>query len=193
MEILKILSKKSSSPTELASELNTTTAYISQQLKLLDAAELISKTKTRSSEKGKPRSLFRLSNDLIYLASLTKTNSEKRLLKSSDYHSTILKIWMISDRTLHYCFEKLYWKLEEDLNDIEAIFLDLSDSIMVVVSDSKILKKNIKSYLSKFPKEINCIFLSKKDLEDYSNKLTPLYGMLFSTDTLTMKEDLNEN
>ena len=50
-EIIELLSKESLSPLELSKKLNTTIANISQQLRLLETANLIKKQKTRSEER----------------------------------------------------------------------------------------------------------------------------------------------
>lgn len=173
-EILKILSKSPSSPTKIAEILNVTIAYVSQQLKLLDAAGFISKTKTRASEKGKPRSLFRINEDIIYLIALTKNFSGKKLVRATDYHRNILKIWLIPDSSLHYYFEKLYLKIEEDKSDIEYLFLDISSPKFVVVSESKSLKVKIENYLLKFDRKITCSFVSKNKLKN-NDTLLSLY------------------
>ena len=173
-EILKILSKKPASPTELAKELKTTMAYISQQLKILDAAGLISKTKTGASEKGKPRSVFELSNEVIYLAGLTRDFTGKKLIIGNDYHKNILLFWLAEDSSLHYYLEKLYWKLEENRNEIDSIFLEISPVKIIVVSDSKPLKSRIESYLDKFPKKINCTFISPNNFKKQDH-MVPLY------------------
>ncbi len=176
-EILQILAKSPSSPTELAVKLETTVAYVSQQLKLLDAAGLITKTKTGSSEKGKPRFLFELSKEIIYLATLSEGISEKKVIQVNDYHRTILKLWLVKDSSLHYYFEKLYWKLDENKKEIDSIFLDVSSPRIIVVSDSKTLKSKIDSYVSDFDKKINCSFVAKENIKSskevvllYSNK-----------------------
>jgi DNA-binding MarR family transcriptional regulator len=57
-KVLEILAKTPSSPMEISKQLNTSIAYISQQLKLLEAAGLVTKVRTRATERGKPRTLF---------------------------------------------------------------------------------------------------------------------------------------
>jgi predicted transcriptional regulator len=176
-EILQIIAEKPSSPVEIAQKLNTTVSYASQQLKLLDAAGLLNKEKTGAAEKGKPRTLFSLSNELLYLTVLTKELSEKKLIYLTDYHRTILKIWMLKDLSLHYFIEKLYWKLEEDLDEIEAIFVEETDEArVIIVSDSKKVKTKIETFSKKLEKKIDFSFVTKTQLKKISSKfLTPLY------------------
>lgn len=168
-EILKILAENPSSPTEIAVKLETTVAYVSQQLKLLDAAGLIIRTKTGASEKGKPRSIFQLSKEIVYVAALSEGISEKKAFNANDYHKTILKIWLVKDPSLHYYLEKLYWKLEENRKEIESIFLDVSSEKIIVISDSKTLKGKIESYVSDFDRKVSYSIVTRENLKDSDN------------------------
>lgn len=176
-EILKIIAKKPSSPVEIAQELKTTVSYISQQLKLLDAAGIVKKKKTGTAEKGKPRTLFSLSNELLYLTVLTKSFSVKKLIHLTEHHKTILKIWLLDNADLHYYIEKFFWKLEENLNEIEAIFIDNSaEPKLIIVSEDKKLKQKIETFVEKLEKKISYLFVPKVQLKKvFSDFLIPLH------------------
>jgi len=171
-EILQIIAEKPSSPVEIAEKLNTTVSYASQQLKLLDAASLLIKEKTGAAGKGKPRTLFSLSNELVYISILTKEFSDKKLIYLTGSHKVILKIWMVSDISKHYYIEKIYWKLEEDLEEISAIFIEDSSKVkIIIVSDSKKINAKVKSLSDKFKEKIEIQIMSKEQskklLSDY--------------------------
>jgi len=174
-EILQIIAKKPSSPAEIAAKLNTTVSYVSQQLKLLDAAGFVTKKKTGATEKGKPRTLFSLSNELLYLIVLTSKFSEKKLIHLTDYHKTIIKIWLLSDSSFHYYIEKLFWKLEENLDEIEAIFVEKINPHVIVVSESKKLKSKIELFIKNIGKKIDFSFISKNQLRKISGEVIALY------------------
>lgn len=177
-EILKIIAEKPSSPIEIAEKLKTTVSYVSQQLKLLDAASLLAKEKTGAAEKGKPRTLFGLSNELFYITALTKKFSEKKLLYISEHHKLILKIWLSIDSSLHYYAEKLFWKLEENLSEIDALFIEATNSIpkMLIVSDSKKLKSDIEAFSKTFNNKIEPVFILKNQLKKFPiNSLVALH------------------
>ena len=169
-EILQIIAEKPSSPMEIAEKMKTTVSYISQQLKLLDAANLLIKVKTGAAEKGKPRTLFGLSNELLYICALSRQFSNKKLLYLSDYHRNIIKIWLSTDPSLHYNIEKLFWKLEENISEIEGLFLETSSFIpkMIIISDSKKLKTNIDTFIKSFNNKIENVFILKNQIKKYS-------------------------
>jgi len=169
-EVLQILAEKPSSPVEIAEKLNTTVSYASQQLKLLDAAGIVVKKRTGAAKRGKPRSLFNISNELLYLTALTRDFSEKKLIKITEHHKAILKIWMLEDASLHYYFEKIFWKLSEDLGELEGIFINKEGAVpeFIIVSDSKKLKSKIESFVKNFEKTIQISFIQKNQLKKFS-------------------------
>lgn len=186
-EILQILAEKPSSPVEIAEKLNTTVSYASQQLKLLDAAGIVVKKRTGAAKRGKPRALFSLSNELLYLTSLTKDFSEKKLIEITEHHKAILKIWLLEDTSLHYYFEKLFWKLNEDLGELEGIFINKEKQIpeFIIVSDSKKLKSKIDSFVKTFEKEIQVSFIQKNNLRKFSRD-----SLVFLHDPLNLIQKL---
>jgi len=194
-EILQIIAAKPSSPIEIAEKLKTTVSYVSQQLKLLDAANLLTKEKTGASEKGKPRTLFGLSNELLYVTALTRKFSEKKLFYISDYHKSILKIWFNIDSSVHYYAERLFWKLEEDIDEIEAIYIENSSPIpkLLIISESKKLKLKIEAYTKLLNNKVEPIFILKNQLKKYSiDFLTPLHDPQKFLEELKGGNELND-
>ncbi len=160
-DILQILAKRASSPSEIASEMNTSVSYISQQLKLLEAANLVHKKKTGTIDKGQPRSLYSLSNELLYLTVLSNEWSAKKLLHMQDYHKSMLKIWMIPDIKTHEPISALYWALHNELDSIESIFFqEFPSPKLVVISNNK----KVKTILDSFSGAINCSMTPKKEI-----------------------------
>ncbi|MBR9705052.1 winged helix-turn-helix transcriptional regulator [Candidatus Pacearchaeota archaeon] len=180
-EILQIIAEKPTSPIEIAEKLNTTVSYISQNLKLLDAANLLNREKTGAVEKGKPRTLFSLKNELFYLTLLSKNKSEKRLVSLNNHHKTILSIWSIKDPELHYYFEKFYWKIEDDLDETEGVFIETTEKFprFLIISESKKLKTKVEAISKKFEKEIDYLFITKSQIKRINHEfLNPLYDPL---------------
>ena len=90
-EIIEILSTRPSSPSELAKNLQTTIANISQQLRLLQTAGLVKKQRTGSAKPGKPRMLFSLSDNYAFITVLSKGFAKKKLIKISQKQKEVLK------------------------------------------------------------------------------------------------------
>jgi len=120
-DMLKIIMNKPSSPMEIAQQLQTTNSFVSQQLKLLEATGLVKKQKTGAFEKGKPRSLFSISEESIYLVPLAKDAPEKKLVPLSEEGKVIVNIWQLEDKKIQIILQKFFWQIQDQLEKIKAI------------------------------------------------------------------------
>lgn len=170
--ILEIIAKKPSSPLEISEELNTSVAYVSQQLKLLEVAGIVVKTKTGFVEKGKPRNLYRISEDLIYISFLSEGESAKKSIHADEFKKIIIRIWLIEDLQVSRSIEKIFWMLESNLKDLDGIYLDNSKGkhTLLILSDSKKVKQSAESLLKKIETSVKIKVDSKEnfDLEKLS-------------------------
>jgi len=169
-KILEIIAKKPSSPIEIADEMGTSVSYISQQLKLLEAASFVIKSRTGASDKGQPRTIFSIKEEVVYFAALIKDFPDKRLLHLNNHNKTILKMWLVDDSDLSYALEKLYWKIEDKIDSVYGIYVQrlANKNKIIIVSDNKSLKNTLDS----FSKEVSCALLDKKELSKIpSNEL----------------------
>lgn len=132
--ILRSLSEGKFSPLQLAEKLNTTMANISQQMRLLEAANLVKKEKVRNRDKGKPRTLFSLSDDCAYLIPTMNDFAAKKLLKVNDHHRIILRIWFLENPELHPQLERFYWKIEPLIEKVTAILINSDSREIIIVS-----------------------------------------------------------
>jgi DNA-binding transcriptional regulator GbsR (MarR family) len=165
-EILKIISERPSSPIEIAEKTKTTVSFISQQLKLLEAAQLVSKEKTGAFEKGKPRNLFSISKDLLYLVMLTNGFGDKKSLSLDDYQKSILRTWFLENKSLQYFLEDFIYKIKNSFQDINAIFIDtkkITPSIIIFLEDKKI-QQIIEGISKKSEEKVKLEFYSLGDL-----------------------------
>ncbi len=181
--ILSALSESKHSPLQLADRTNTTIANISQQLRLLEAAHLIKKEKVRNRDKGKPRTLFSLSNDYAYIISAIDGFADKKLLKLDNFHKLLFKTWFFEDPELQYCTEKFLWGIERHIRDIDLIAIKPTGekmNIVVSTKNKKIINEKVKelfrkglTYKSQIP-EIQVITIGEaKDL--IRNEQTLIY------------------
>jgi predicted transcriptional regulator len=154
--ILRALSEEPQSPLQLSQKLNTTMANISQQLKLLEAVNLVKKEKIRNRDKGKPRTLFSLNGEYAFLIPVTAKFTDKRLIKTTDHQKSILRIWFLDNH--QHDIERFYWSIRDSLPSISAIIVDETAKKIHVVSDSKDALKG-----SSKPREIAIEQSSSKD------------------------------
>ena len=145
--ILTSLSKGSYSPLQLAEQSKTTMANISQQLRLLEFSHIVKKEKVGNRDKGKPRTLFSLSDDYIYVIIASKGFAGKKLITVDSLHQVLLRTFFIEDKEAQYYLEKYIWSIEEHLTKIDSIVATTDkDSIHLVIAadNPKSLEKDIK-------------------------------------------------
>lgn len=143
-DILKIIIKKSSSPMEIAKQLQTTTSFVSQQLKLLEATGLVKKQKTGAFEKGKPRSLFSISQESLYLIPLAKNAPDKKLIPLSKEQKIIINIWCLKNKEIQNILQKFFWQIQDYLDKINTISVytkQIIPKIYIISQDASITHK----------------------------------------------------
>jgi len=120
-EILRELSKRKLSPMELASSLNTTSANISQQLRLLELGGLVKSEKTSNVDKGKPRVIYSLAGDNAYLIYAGQDFANKKLVSLSNYHKFMMKSWFLDNTEHHMLIPRVYEELQPYLKKIKIV------------------------------------------------------------------------
>lgn len=166
-EILKFIAEKPSSPLELSEELSTTVSYISQQLKLLEALGIISKTKTGSAEKGKPRNLYSISSEFVHLTILSNDFSEKKVLHLLPYHKAILAIWSTIDSASHLDYSRFFMKLFEFGRDLDAAYFNRDDGKFYLVCSNAVRLK-LEDFIEKLGQKVKVLFVEEgKVLPNY--------------------------
>jgi len=148
-QILEIIAKKPTSPVAIAEKIGTSVAYVSQQLKILEAVNLVVKEKTGEFQKGKPRSLYSISKDLVYITSLLQGLPSKKLIYPIGSKDVVLRIWAIEDESIHYSIEKYYWGVENNIDAIEGIYFS-GKTVYVISSD-----KDVRSFTQSYSKNKN--------------------------------------
>ena len=122
--ILDEIAREPQSPMQLAEKLNTSIANISQQLRLLEAAGIVQKSRFPQRDRGKPRVIFSMKEDYGYLIAATNGYANKRLLALNDHHKFILKIWFIENKSLHEEIEEFYWYIKQHISKIKSVAHD---------------------------------------------------------------------
>jgi predicted transcriptional regulator len=132
-EILKALSGEKLSPMELANKMKTTSANISQQLRLLELANLVKSEKTANVDKGKPRIIYSLAGDTAYIILASPSYSEKRMFSLTQYHKFIMKSWFLSNMEYHSVLSDFYFKVQDLLAKIDIISVQDKKELLIHV------------------------------------------------------------
>lgn len=179
-DILESIARSPSSPIELADKLSATVSYISQQLKLLEVAGLVYKTKTGAAMKGKPRSVYSISNEFVHLSGVTHEVSFKKVVYLTDYHKAMVLIWSLSDVGMHESLSDLYFKVK-GMAGIASVLLDKVTGEVLVVSNSKDVKAKIDSFVKKLSRKVYFEVVSE---DRFDSKINENHVVIFNGDRI---------
>ncbi|MEM3374021.1 MAG: ArsR family transcriptional regulator [Candidatus Woesearchaeota archaeon] len=172
-EILKALSQAKLSPIELADKLKTTSANISQQLRLLELAGLIKSEKLSNSDKGKPRIVYSLAGDFSFIAIASNDFSDKKLIPMTKMHKFFLNSFFIDDLEIQSNLPQLYTLLKDHFDLFDAILVQKTKTLLIFSKTTKQIDA-LKKILNDF-KEIKINFYELNDLKKYSQNSIILY------------------
>gem|GEM_PF-6159346 len=172
--ILRELSSEPRSPLQLSESLNTSMANISQQLRLLEAANLVGKHKIKNRDKGKPRSMFSLTGDYGYLIAASRGFANKGLLTLDDQKRAILQIWFVKNANLHQPLQQMYWSLVPFLDDIEIVaVVDKGIDHVLYVGAKKGIVGKVQAMLEPF-KAVEDLVIKVGGIADVRSELASL-------------------
>lgn len=182
--ILEEISRESQSPLQLAEKLNTSIANISQQLRLLEVAGIVTRKRLPQRARGKPRVIFSINGDLGYLICAADGFAEKKLLNLNEDHIFILRVWFIDDKSLHEELEKLYWRLKPHLGSVQAVATNGSELFVYVKKD----KHDVISKIKKDGSALNKLKLSVEDETQIKKVDVESLDVLYDPEKLLLKE-----
>jgi len=129
--ILKEIAESPQSPSDLALKTNTSLSNITQQLKLLEAYQVVRKEKSEEKNSGKPRMIYSLNVEIAYGVILKNGRAERKLLYVDHGNELLFDIVFSMNQEDLMFMLKFAFKYEEVLKKCKSIgFLKSSkDSI----------------------------------------------------------------
>lgn len=146
-EMLRVLSKGQKSPIELAKETRTSIANVSQQLRMLELANIVKSERVGNRERGEPRLLYSLIGPISYIITATNNFAEKKQLALNIYHEITMKMCFLKDESNYYYLQKYFWEIEPKLDKIDAIISknEYGKIKLLIISDDAETRKELKS------------------------------------------------
>lgn len=122
--ILKALALEKKSPLELAEIANTSMSNISQSLRFLEIANIVKSERISNRDKGQPRVIYSLAKDNAYMIVTAEGFVEKKLIEIDEHKKTMIRIWLYKDQDKHKELEQAYTALKENIENIDAIYIE---------------------------------------------------------------------
>ncbi|MGM5483830.1 MAG: ArsR/SmtB family transcription factor [Nanobdellota archaeon] len=161
-DIIQEISKKPCAPLEIAKNLRTTAANVSQQLRLLEASGLITKKRLANAGAGKPRALYLLSDEFIQMAVVANGESKKSLVHANKAQIIVSRSWFLNNEDSNL-ISKFVYNNETMLENIKELYYCGSDENTINLSvEMKNSQDTIKEDIKFYGKQ-KTINLMKKD------------------------------
>lgn len=162
--IIKELSNKNRTPSELSKKLKLTLPSIYIALKELVKDKLVKKI---GKIKGKTRNYdeYSIENGFIYFIKVLPGSTDKRFLSITPNINVHLNIWSIPQEEYHEYIQSFWWSIQKYIFDIDAVIVYGSVATGNAVDESDIdililVKKNTQKYEKLF--KVNRIELNGK-------------------------------
>jgi predicted transcriptional regulator len=177
-EILKAISERKLSPIELADKMKTTSANISQQLRLLELGGLVKSERTSNIDKGKPRIVYSLAGDTSFLIISSPNFTEKKMLPLTAYHKFMMKAWFLENIEHHSLLSEIYFKIKDQLTNIKLIAAQSTSKELIIylVTEGQKTQDTLKK-LTEDSKKVRIVVLELPEFRKKSSieKLLVLY------------------
>lgn len=119
--MLKEIASKEQSATELAQTLHSSVSNVTQQLKLLEAYNIISRKKSSEKHIGKPRTIYCIKDSMVYAAMLKKGKAEKKLFKLEGFNGLLYNLVFTAGAEDSFYILKFILKHEDILKRCKAL------------------------------------------------------------------------
>jgi DNA-binding HxlR family transcriptional regulator len=201
--IIKELANKKQSPTELAKKTNTSIANISQQLRLLEAYNLVIKEKLKENNvPGKPKVNYRIAKEVSYIVHITQDSAEKKLIETNPLHQMLLNIIFLEKTEDQEILMNFFGQSQDLFVKCQSILLLKSESNKIELTLITDHVDNIRTKYSnitietskKTKKDIACWTHSMQELEEgihskneHFMKITTKVKTLYDPSNLILK------
>ncbi|MFC2135624.1 ArsR/SmtB family transcription factor [Bacteroidota bacterium] len=147
-DIIKELSIKEQTPTDLAAKASTSLANISQQLRLLEAYRLVKKEKkVQNKQPGKPRTVYSIDKEINYVIAVSDNYAVKKELELDYFQKAIFNMCVAGSNENIYFIEKFFITNEEVVKKCDAVGLVREDESKI---ELLLITKHIQSIREKY-------------------------------------------
>lgn len=144
--LLKELSTKEQTPTDLAKKTKTSLANVSQQLRLLEAYGIVKKErKENNKQPGKPKTIYVIAKKVNYLISISEDHAIKKELNLDYFQKAMINIPILESNENSYFIEKFFFTNEEVVKKCDFVGLVKSENdtieLLLITKDIETIRE----------------------------------------------------
>ena len=153
-QLVELIAQSPKSPNELAKQLKTSIANVSIQLRTLELASIVSRTRISRPTAGSPRILYSLRKDLFFFTGASKLIQARKSLQVNAQKEFVLAVWQLPEN-MHQPLLTLYFTEQQIFSQDSIIAITPTNSSDMSI---QLLFKGLKTA----PKPITLEISSKK-------------------------------
>jgi DNA-binding MarR family transcriptional regulator len=119
--ILEALADGNHAMSEIAAATGTSLPNVSQQVRLLEAYDLVKALHEEKEGKGKPKTIYRLNKSLAHVAMVRPGLVGMKTVTLDPFHAAMLNVWFLDRVEDHYFLQKFLWQAEELVRESDAL------------------------------------------------------------------------
>lgn len=142
-DIIKAISKGRTSATELAKATKSSLPNVSQQVRLLEAYDLIEYVKDQKTG-GKPRQLYGLKRDICHIAFARHGFADKRFFNPDPYHAALINILFIPNMQDHHYLLRFLVNNDDILKHCSVAFLKSNEhelELLIITDELALIRQ----------------------------------------------------
>ncbi len=191
-KLIKKLSEKEQTPTELAKNLNMSIANVDHYLSILERNKIVKKiSKVKTNKKGRPFNLYGLDKGFIYVIEAIPKESKKIFLEATEDIKLQFRIWQLPHKEVYYHITKFWWQIQKYIEKIQAIaifgsvtkesFLKSSDIDVLVISNKEIQLSKVITKPEDKSRMFNVQVFNQEEFKDLLNKKSKFASEIIKT------------
>jgi DNA-binding MarR family transcriptional regulator len=196
-QLLKELSNKETTPSELAEKTNTSLANISQQLRLLEAYGIVKKEKKEKNlGPGKPKTNYSINKEIINLTYISKNETFKKNLELDFLQKAILKSMIFEGNNYAFYLQRFLLTTKEVIENCDYIGLvskkNEEINLLLITEEIKLIREKYSTHeitgMENKKKKIACWTHNLKEIEEGIRTESEYFKeLIFNTKTIKDK------
>ncbi|MEK6845323.1 MAG: nucleotidyltransferase domain-containing protein [Nanoarchaeota archaeon] len=191
--VIELLTKRASSPTEVAKALKTSIQNANTVLKKLEQKKLA--VKALKSGKTRPFTQYSIGKGFIYFIQAVPGKAERKFVEVDDHVKVHLSIWSIPQKEFHYYIDDFWWGIKRYWSKIKCIVVfgsvargdarkDSDIDVMILTHrKEKGMEKKLSAFLAGTKENNRIVTCQVFTMQDFETKLK--YGDKLVREILT--------
>ncbi len=194
MQVLKEISKQPASASAIAKATNVSLPYVLNQIKLLEAKEIIKQTTSTEQKVGKPAKKYEIAKPIIQLIHITNTTCKQTNLATSTPLTQLYLQVLTTIPNHHDILSTYFWTKKDLLEKLEGFALlkttEKTIELIAITTPEQLefYRKEISSFHQN-SQEVNCWVHTSNEIKEGKERNDQYYVDLLKSYTILFQKE----